>query len=585
MPATLAGVVLAISGGVGHLGPGAARIAPRGRPMRAGTCAVASVSELVENTHGTLSSFLVGNGGDMGPIRLSRAGRQLSLGLCAAEGADEGAVLATVPRKCALSVDDDAMHSLGVEDILGVPSRDTWPVALGARILVEAFSEDSKWKDYLALLPGAFFHLPLYYTDVQFRALKNEALWRRVTDQEDAIDRLSEAWATMGAPFGEACPTASDLKWATAVASSRAIVTDPVTGLALRAVYPVVDFCNHSPSPSCDLRVDQKTGDVSLVARTQLDEGAALTVDYGRVGNDERILRFGFVLPDDPHDFVELPFDGESLDSAHHLGEPEPLTSALHLGALPIDAVAKFSMPDVNDPEALQPFQVSLLDELNLCSPQAAVRFYRDGFDGRLLAALRVLYASEEDVLMVRLTGPGSREECARARSNFFGAPSNQGHDAAALQTSERLLGDDLEERVRQTVVGWSMLAAGQAADPALTAGMGGGIGKSDSHMLVAGRAVTNGSADANTRKAYELRTARMRTATEALRFAKSKLMHALPIQSAFGDGDIPESDLHLMDGLDGLGFPEGDMLGELGPVDPSEENVAKLEEPEAEEG
>lgn len=113
---------------------------------------------------------------------------------------------------------------------------------------------------------------------------------------------------------------------------------------------------------------------------------------------------------------------------------------------------------------------------------------------------------------------------------------SPQGHGIDALQTDERLLDDSLEEQVRRTALGWAMLVAGGCADPALTAGFGGGIGRTDTHMLVAGRATSTGMLSTNGKTALGLRKSQLRAAIGALRHAKGTLLHRQPIQSAFLD-------------------------------------------------
>lgn len=100
------------------------------------------------------------------------------------------------------------------------------------------------------------------------------------------------------------------------------------------------------------------------------------------------------------------------------------------------------------------------------------------------------------------------------------------------------MLDDALEEQVRQTVVGYAMAVAGNCVSPALTAGFGGGLGRTDTHMLVAGRAAVNGALSTNGRTALAFRNAQMRTAISALRYAKSTLQHAQPISSLFGRED-----------------------------------------------
>lgn len=55
---------------------------------------------------------------------------------------------------------------------------------------------------------------------------------------------------------------------------------------------------------------------MQVVAERDLERGESLVLDYGSLSNDILLLDYGFVIPDNPHDRVELRFDGHLLDAA-----------------------------------------------------------------------------------------------------------------------------------------------------------------------------------------------------------------------------------------------------------------------------
>jgi len=53
-----------------------------------------------------------------------------------------------------------------------------------------------------------------------------------------------------------------------------------------------------------------------VVAQQDLERGDALVLDYGPLSNDILLLDYGFVIPNNPHDHVELQFELQLLEAA-----------------------------------------------------------------------------------------------------------------------------------------------------------------------------------------------------------------------------------------------------------------------------
>lgn len=81
------------------------------------------------------------------------------------------------------------------------------------------------------------------------------------------------------------------------------------------ALLPLIDMCNHSGSPNCRVRPRGGTeGGVQLEALRSLQAGEPLTINYGDLPNDFFLLDYGFVVPDNPHDYIELRYDSAMLE-------------------------------------------------------------------------------------------------------------------------------------------------------------------------------------------------------------------------------------------------------------------------------
>ena len=104
--------------------------------------------------------------------------------------------------------------------------------------------------------------------------------------------------------------------WALAVVTSRAFrVAGPNQPAAM---LPLIDMCNHSFAPNCKLQpVDG--GDLQLVALQDIPRHQPLLLSYGSLSNDFLLMDYGFVVPDNPSDRVQLSFNLDLLEVRPHL--------------------------------------------------------------------------------------------------------------------------------------------------------------------------------------------------------------------------------------------------------------------------
>ena len=91
-------------------------------------------------------------------------------------------------------------------------------------------------------------------------------------------------------------------------------------------MLPLIDMCNHSFNPNCKLQpVDN--GDLQLIAIQDIPQQQPLQLSYGNLSNDFLLMDYGFVVPSNPFDRVQLSFNLDLL-------EVQPLSSLLLCGSI-----------------------------------------------------------------------------------------------------------------------------------------------------------------------------------------------------------------------------------------------------------
>lgn len=121
-----------------------------------------------------------------------------------------------------------------------------------------------------------------------------------------------------------------------------------------------------------------------VVAQQDLERGDALVLNYGPLSNDILLLDYGFVIPNNPYDRVELRFELQLLEAAC-------FAAGLH-------APSSFTEPAL--------WQHAFLVQLKLQGPDASQMVTlggKDQVDCCLLSAVRLLYA--EDGSKIRSMG------------------------------------------------------------------------------------------------------------------------------------------------------------------------------------
>lgn len=99
--------------------------------------------------------------------------------------------------------------------------------------------------------------------------------------------------------------------WALAVVTSRAFrVAGPSQPASM---LPLIDMCNHSFTPNCKLQT-AGNGDLQLITLQDIPQQQPLQLSYGNLNNDFLLMDYGFVVPGNGFDRVQLSFNLELLE-------------------------------------------------------------------------------------------------------------------------------------------------------------------------------------------------------------------------------------------------------------------------------
>ncbi|CAM6007064.1 unnamed protein product [Sphagnum balticum] len=359
-------------------------------------------------------------------VHLQRQNVRGDLGLVATEAVQSGESLIALPPHILLSlpIDEPALAALAQR----VPEK-LWAMKLGLKLLAERAKKHSFWWPYIHKLPERF-RMPVFFSGDEIQQLQYPPIIHQVKKRcefllqfaAEDIPNIIRDRGNDKHPFGGQQVDASALGWAMAAVSSRAFCVKQSGESGCPSLLPLVDMCNHSFTPTARL-VQHHTSSAQLlpflevVAQQDLERGDALLLDYGPLSNDILLLDYGFVIPNNPHDRVELRFELQLLEAAC-------FAAGLH-------APSSFTEP--------APWQHALLVQLKLQGPDASQMVTlggKDQVDCRLLAAVRLLYS----------------EDGSKIRS--MGVEMLQSWDAPTA-----LLGLANECKVLRTLVGLCMLA------------------------------------------------------------------------------------------------------------------------------
>lgn len=314
------------------------------------------------------------------------------IGLVAATEIPKGSDLIILPEHVPLRFISDVED--GADPVLlqlatQVP-EELWAMKLGLKLLQERAKFGSFWWPYISNLPETY-SLPIFFAGEDIKNLQYAPLLYQVNRRcrfllefdlhvKNAIKDVKPS----DHPFEGQDVDASALGWAMSAVSSRAFrlhgkkLLDG-THARVPMMLPLIDMCNHSFDPNARIVQGQDASNakmlIKVVAEREIKQKDPLLLNYGCLSNDLFLLDYGFVVPSNPYEVIELKYDGGLLDAA--------------------SMAAGISSPTFTSPAA---WQQEILSQLNLAGEAPNLKVTIGGPDlveGRLLAALRVLLASD----------------------------------------------------------------------------------------------------------------------------------------------------------------------------------------------
>lgn len=300
---------------------------------------------------------------------------------------------------------------------------------LGLKLLQERATVASFWWPYISNLPETY-SVPIFFAGEDIKNLQYAPLLYQVNkrcrfllDFERTVKHALENLKPDDHPFHGQDVDASSLGWAMSAVSSRAfrLYGKKLPGgihIDVPMMLPLIDMCNHSFDPNAQIVQEQDAGNpeqdagnkkmlVKVVAETEIRQGDPLALNYGCLNNDLFLLDYGFVIPSNPYDCIELKYDAALLDAA--------------------SMAAGVSSPNFSSPA---PWQQQLLLQLNLVGEASDLKVSLGGaelIEGRLLAALRVSLAVDMETVQ--------KHDLETLKSLSAEAPLGISNEVAALRT------------------------------------------------------------------------------------------------------------------------------------------------------
>lgn len=254
----------------------------------------------------------------------------------ASKDCQKGSQVAFLPTKCMLSQDIVNASVVGMRlagmatDMASVLSHDgRYPYGSSAAAMAlfmvrEAFAPVSEpeeyhvsWKPYLDSLPKTYT-LPLCWPEgTAEKLLAGTDLLNLTLEKRAWLEGvLYLAQESMGDLFPSDSLNWNSLLWAYSAISSRAFpLLHSSTGHSIASIanntedkglclWPILDLLNHSPHAKIEWSVS--ADGVSFVTQEPVAEGALLLNNYGPKGNENLLSNYGFVIKNNPSDYVKV---------------------------------------------------------------------------------------------------------------------------------------------------------------------------------------------------------------------------------------------------------------------------------------
>ncbi|KVH89138.1 Rubisco LS methyltransferase, substrate-binding domain-containing protein [Cynara cardunculus var. scolymus] len=294
------------------------------------------------------------NGGELRGCNINYSDSNKGFGLFSSDGATDG-VLLVVPLNLAIT----PMRVLQ-DPILGpVCSAMFEEGEVDDRFLIilfltlESLRKNSSWKPYLDVLPTTFGN-PLWFSNDELLELRGTTLFKATELQKKNLQSLYDAKVkrlvkkllildgdleSIPLPRSSVFPQvqdeqqnhASNSKLGNGDDGKKHEVESQVVGVDsssiqgetvwVEGLVPGIDFCNHDLKAAATWEVDGTGSATSVplsmyllsVEEAHHQIGEEISISYGNKGNEELLYLYGFVIDNNPNDYIMVHYPAEAI--------------------------------------------------------------------------------------------------------------------------------------------------------------------------------------------------------------------------------------------------------------------------------
>ncbi|KAK9790544.1 hypothetical protein WJX73_007583 [Symbiochloris irregularis] len=328
-----------------------------------------------------LCDWVVSQGGGLRSLKIESGEGNRGFELVAAEDIAEGTTVISLPEAATLAYDDGKTdHKL--QALINQIPADLWGARLALRVISERIkATNSKWNTYIENLPRGIPGLPIFFQREAVQGLQYAPVTHQINKRcRFLLDYTTKELQGNADAFQGQNVDANALAWGMGVVTSRGF---RLKGLSASAsMLPLIDMSSHSFEPNCKVQ-QLSNGDVRMITLREVSRGLPLTLSYGNLDNDALLLDYGFFVRGNPHDRVGLQFTLALIKA----GRAE---------------VAKISDADQSSLDSLPSWQRGRLEELGVESGSEVTLGRKPVATEALVAAIRILAATDESQLQGR---------------------------------------------------------------------------------------------------------------------------------------------------------------------------------------
>ncbi|KAH1140655.1 hypothetical protein GYH30_029505 [Glycine max] len=179
---------------------------------------------------------------------------------------------------------------------------------LATVILIEKkLGQGSEWYPYISCLPQqGELHNTVFWTESELEMIRPSSVYQETIDQKSQIEKdflaIKHIFECSHQSFGDS--TYKDFMHACTLVGSRA--WGSTNGLAL---IPFADFLNHDGVSEAIVMSDDDKQCSEIIADRDYAPGEQVLIRYGKFSNATLMLDFGFTIPYNIYDQVQIQFD------------------------------------------------------------------------------------------------------------------------------------------------------------------------------------------------------------------------------------------------------------------------------------